>query len=149
MGWLRDHRVLVGVIGAYVVGLGVLVTGPWGWALNRLTVELYVFFRYDVPIAPAGVSPEDWGLLLNVLLFVPLGALVAMATGWRWWWVTIAAALTSGAIELGQREWLTREASVQDVVANTLGALLGAVGVSLLARHGWRRAGRRGSRRPR
>lgn len=146
---MRDHRVLVGVIGAYVVGLVVLVTAPWGWALNRLTVELYVFFRHDVPIVPTWVGPEGWGVLLNVVLFVPLGVLVVMATGWRWWWVTIAAALTSTAIELGQREWLTRQASVQDVIANTLGAVLGAVGVSLLARHGWRRAGRRGSPRPR
>lgn len=134
MGWLRDHRVLVGVIGAYAAGLGVLVAAPWGWRLNRLTVELYVFFRSDWPIAPSWALPEHYGVLLNVVLFIPLGALLLTATGWSRWRVTIAAALTSGAIELGQWAWLTREASVQDVVANTLGALFGAVAVTLLRR---------------
>ncbi len=132
----------MGAIGAYVVALGGLVTAPWGWPLNRLTVELYVFFRSDVAIAPSWALPEHYGVLLNVVLFVPLGVLVVMATDWSWWWVTIAAALASTAIELGQREWLTREASVQDIVANTLGALVGAVAVSLVRRARRRSAAR-------
>ena len=33
---------LAGVAAAYLIGLAVLVGGPWGWALNRLTVALYV-----------------------------------------------------------------------------------------------------------
>ena len=41
---------------AYVVVLAVLVTGPWGWELNRFTVWLYVLFRTDVPIAPSSSS---------------------------------------------------------------------------------------------
>ncbi len=148
MGWLRDRRVLVALVVAYVVALGTLVLAPWGWALNRLTVALYVQFRSDWPIVP-GASPEDYGVLLNVLLFVPLGLLGVLVTGRAWWWVTLGAMVGSGAIELAQRQWLQRDASVSDVVANTLGALLGALAVSLLARPGSRRAGRSGSpRRP-
>ena len=134
MGWLRDRRVHAALVAVYAVALGVLVAGPWGWALNRLTVWFYVRFRYDWPIAPTWVSPDDWGVLLNVLLFVPLAALAALVTRWAWWWVTLAAALASGVIELAQGAWLTREASVQDVVANTLGALIGAAAVSLVRR---------------
>lgn len=139
---MRDGRLLVALTLVYVVALGVLVAGPWGWALNRLTVALYVQFRYDWPIAPEWAGPEDYGWLLNVLLFVPLAALVASVTKAAWWWVVAAAALASSLIELVQWAWLVRVGDLHDVVANTLGAAIGAVGVSLLARRGSRRAGR-------
>ncbi len=149
MGWLRDRRVLAALGAAYVVVLAVLVVGPWGWTLNRMTVALYVRFRYDWPIAPDWALPEHYGLLLNVVLFVPLAALLALVTGRAWWWVTAVAALGSAVIELTQWAWLAREGGWPDVVANTLGALIGAGAVSLLARRGSRRAGRSGSPRRR
>ncbi|MCW2738228.1 VanZ family protein [Nocardioides sp.] len=149
MAGLRDRRVVAALVAAYGVALGVLVLGPWGWALNRLTVALYVQFRYDWPIAPDWAVPEHYGVLLNVLLFVPVGVLVALVTGRAWWWVTVVAALGSGLVELVQGLWLARVSSLTDVLANTLGALVGAAAVSLLARPGSRRAGRSGSRRPR
>ena len=147
MLWWWRRGVLAGVVAAYGVVLLVLVTGPWGWELNRLTVACYAFFRYDVPIAPAWIAPEHYGLLLNVLLFVPLGALGVVATG-RPWWVIPVAALTSALIELGQWLWLARIGSTADVVANTAGACLGALAVTLRGRGRWRPAGRPASRRP-
>jgi glycopeptide antibiotics resistance protein len=149
VGWVRDRRVVAALAVAYVVALAVLVTAPWGWQLNRLTVDLYVLFHYDWPIAPDWVTPGYYGALLNLLMFVPLGALAVLLTGRAWWLVTIAAAAASGLIELSQRAWLARVGDWHDVVANTLGALLGAVVVSLLARAGSRRACRPASpRRP-
>ena len=119
---------------AYVVGLALLVFAPWGWSLNRVTVRLYVFFRSDVPIAPDGIGPDHYGVALNVLLFVPLGIVLALLTRRPWWWAVLPAFVVSGAIELVQGRWLDRVGSWSDVVANTLGALLGAAAVSLLAR---------------
>ena len=119
---------------AYAVALALLVFGPWGWALNRATVRLYVFFRSDLPVAPTGALPEHYGLVLNVLLFVPLGAAVVLLTGWSWWSVTLLAAAGSATIEVVQGLWLDRQGSLSDVAANTLGGLLGALAVSLLAR---------------
>lgn len=135
--------------GVYVVALALLVHAPWSWALNRATVVLYVFFRSDASVAPAGALPEHYGVLLNVLLFVPLGAFLALLGRWAWWWVMLPAVIVSGAIETVQGVWLDREASWSDVVANTVGALLGAVAVSLLARARRRRGSRAASaRRP-
>lgn len=131
---MRDRRLLAALVVAYVVALGVLLAGPWGWQLNRLTVRLYVFFRHDLPIAPDSVSPDDYGVLLNVLLFVPIGALLALAMRGAWWWATLVAALLSTAAELTQWQWLERQGQWQDVVANTVGALLGAWAVSRLGR---------------
>lgn len=127
---------------AYVVALGLLVFAPWAWALNRVTVALYVYFRSDASVAPTGALPEHYGVLLNVLLFVPLGAFFALVIRWAWWWVVLPAVIASGAIETVQGLWLDREASWSDVVANTVGALLGAVAVSLLARARRRRVSR-------
>jgi glycopeptide antibiotics resistance protein len=149
VGGLCDRRLVAALAAAYVVALVVLVTVPRGWELNRLTVALYVQFRYDWPIAPGWVTPGYYGALLNVLLFVPLGALMLLLTGRAWWWVTIAAAVGSGLIELAQRTWLDRVGDWHDIVANTLGGLVGAVAISLLVRAGSRRACRRASpRRP-
>ena len=129
-----QRRLVVVVAVAYAVILAMLVFAPWGWVLNRATVRLYVFFRSDLPIAPSGALPEHYGLVLNVLLFVPLGAALVLLTGWSWWSVTLLAAAGSGVIEVVQELWLDRQGSLQDVVANTLGGLLGALAVSLLAR---------------
>jgi glycopeptide antibiotics resistance protein len=146
---MTDRRFVAVLAAAYVVTLAVLVTAPWGWQLNRLTVDLYLLFRYDWPIAPEWVGPNHYGALLNVVLFVPLGAFAVLLTRWAWWWVTLGAAMVSGVIELSQWVWLSRVADWNDVGANTLGAFLGAVAVSLLVRLGARRACRPASpRRP-
>ena len=117
-------------LAAYVLGLVVLLAGPWGWVLNRLTVRLYVFFRYDWPIAPDAALPEHYGVLLNVLLFVPLAALGVLVVARPWWWVVLLAAAGSALAEVVQGLWLAREGDWRDVVANTAGALLGAVAAS-------------------
>lgn len=130
MGGLRNRRFVVALMAVYAALLAVLVTGPWGWELNRLTVRLYVIFRYDWPIAPDWMLPEHYGIALNVLLFVPVGLLLAAATRWALLWVTLAALVGSGLIELAQWRWLERDGSWGDVAANTVGALLGAVVVS-------------------
>ena len=108
------------------VALVVLLLGPWGTQLNRLTVRLYVFFRYDVAIAPDWALPEHYGALLNVVLFVPVGVALALLTGWSWWRVALAATAGSALVELAQATFVDRVGSVSDVVANGLGALVGA-----------------------
>ncbi|MCU1418529.1 MAG: hypothetical protein JWP32_2703 [Schumannella sp.] len=79
--------------------------------------------------APPWVDYDFADFVGNVAFFVPIGLIAALLLPWRWWWmaVPIAAAL-SGALELGQFLFLPqRYASWTDVVANTLGAILGAL----------------------
>jgi glycopeptide antibiotics resistance protein len=63
----------------------------------------------------------------NMLLFVPFGALVALLSAERLWWVCVVFGLTlSLSIELGQYLFLPqRYATASDILANTSGALLG------------------------
>ncbi|CAM3663990.1 VanZ family protein [Nocardioides zeicaulis] len=127
MGRSRGRRTAWALAAAYLVGLVVLLTGPWGLELNRLTVGLYTFFRYDWPVAPDWALPHHYGFVLNVVLFVPLGAVLVVLTRRPWWVATLLALLGSTAVEVAQGLWLDRVGSVADVVANTLGALVGAL----------------------
>lgn len=77
----------------------------------------------------------------NVVMFVPYGALLALSLPVRRWWLAVAVpALTSVLVETLQLVALPRRsASEWDVVANTMGALVGVlvvVGVAaVVARH--------------
>lgn len=65
----------------------------------------------------------------NVLLFVPLGALVVWILGRRYWWAgAVAGMVLSGGIELAQFAFLpARYPSLLDVAANTAGATIGCL----------------------
>ncbi len=116
---------------AYVVVLLLLVLTPISWVLNRLTVRLYVVGTYD--LHQRWLLPEHVGYLLNVLLFVPFGALVVLIARWPWWEATLVATAVSAAIEVVQYlPVLDREATFADVLSNGLGALIGAVAAALI-----------------
>ncbi|MFZ2504047.1 MAG: VanZ family protein [Nocardioides sp.] len=117
----------------YAAGLGWTVFGAGGWFLNRLTVRVYVFFLYTVPLAPAWVRPEHYGILLNVALFLPLGLLLAGTLRTPWWLAAIAGFALSGVVEAIQLATASgRAAEWRDVVANACGAALGALTASWL-----------------
>ena len=130
---MRRSRATRIALWAYAAALVVLLAGPWGNLLHRLTVRLYVQFLYTWPIAPDWVVPEHYGYALNVLLFVPVGAGLVLLTRWHWWQATLAAALASTAFELLQLV-LPRVAQPVDVLTNTMGAALGALAVSACVR---------------
>jgi len=85
--------------------------------------------------APLGTLGDLFG---NVLLFVPLGFLLPLLVPVvrRWWQVLGVGAGVSLAIELYQLAWPgVRKASVNDVLMNALGALLGFVALRLTGHH--------------
>jgi VanZ family protein len=123
------------------------------WGLVAYGVLLGVIAFWPVPVDRAGAAlllkalrklhrwgiPDwvDYGFVesaSNVLLFVPLGALVVWIMGRRYWWVGAAAGiLLSSLSELAQFFFLpARYPTLADVAANTLGATLGAL-LALLA----------------
>ena len=63
----------------------------------------------------------------NVVLFIPLGALLALELPLKLWWIAPLTTTTfSVAIELGQTLLPARVATIADVYANAAGGLLGA-----------------------
>ena len=67
--------------------------------------------------------------LANVVMFVPLGLLGGVVLGrGRWGWIILAGFAASGLIETLQFFFIAgRYGTVDDVVANTLGTLVGAL----------------------
>ncbi|MGN6273153.1 MAG: VanZ family protein [Protaetiibacter sp.] len=98
----------------------------------------------------AGVIGQPYGatfvvleVAANVAMFVPFGVLALTAYRWmRVWSATVAGFVTSGLIEGVQLFLPTRYATVSDLVANTAGALLGALLVAVVRRTRTARSGR-------
>ncbi len=82
------------------------------------------------------VRPDRVEFITNVLIVAPvpfLGSLLLPRLGWREW--TAYGFVASGLVELCQGLFLpARSATFSDVVANTGGALVGAVAFAVLSR---------------
>ncbi len=116
------------------------VDRPYDGGLHGTLADLY---RHGLPRFVDYTFVET---AANVVMFLPLGALIASVALPRLWWVSGVLGLSlSLSIEFTQAEFLPqRFASVSDLLANTAGALLGGgiVALARLALHA-RRAGRR------
>ncbi len=132
-GWVR-LAVLV-----YVAALTVMTLLPIHWTLGLTRLPS----NYDpqlVPFEGILVQLEDSPvetlaeLFGNVLLFAPFGFLLPLLVPAmrRWWRALAAGAAVSLAIELYQLAWPgVRKTSVDDVLMNGLGALVGLAGLRL------------------
>jgi glycopeptide antibiotics resistance protein len=138
-GRSRQIALVLGV--AY--GVAVVLIGFWGTPVDAQAHPLLVRLIAAAQRrgAPSWFGYEMIESLANVAFFAPLGLLVVLLAGARWWWAGAGAGLlVSAAIETGQALFLpARVATIDDVVANTMGAvvgaLLGAVLLGVAARH--------------
>ena len=136
---MLPRRAAAWALGTYVLALGLIALWPVPvdqGASDLLMRTLRKLHRWGVPTA------FDYGvveLASNVILFLPLGALVARILGSRLWWGGIAIGFViSVLIEFAQLVFLpARFPSVADVAANTFGAMVGALAaLVLMAFHG-------------
>lgn len=89
--------------------------------------------RYpDLDPLTVRLSVERVEFLANVGLFIPVGVFVLLLFGARLWWVAVAGGVAlTAAIETAQRSIPGRVSDPRDVVANSLGAVIG-VGLALV-----------------
>lgn len=112
-------------------------------------------FQMDVQLRPFLAFWEAWNAftlqvwlnpLLNIAMFIPLGVLLPLAAKpfRRWYWMLPAGVGTSLVIEVLQYILSRGQADVDDLICNTLGAMLGyclcMLFVSLAGRR-WKTAG--------
>jgi glycopeptide antibiotics resistance protein len=73
----------------------------------------------------------------NVVMFIPLGIVAALAFAEKGWWhIGVFGLTVSGCMELGQLLFLhNRFASVLDIVTNTGGAVIGALFAAAVLKH--------------
>lgn len=83
---------------------------------------------------PSFVGYDVVEFAANILLFIPLGLLLSFVLR-RFWWAVTACVLATCVIELSQGLFLPqRLASGYDILANSLGAVVGALVWKWLAR---------------
>ena len=132
---LSSRRAVVVALVAYAAALAFVLLVPSGAMPSSgasWTADLA-----DRLGAPAWmVEPSRWEFVANALMVTPvpaLGSLLWPRLTWRDW--TAYAFVAAGAVELAQGLFLPeRSATFVDVVANTLGGLLGAVAVLVVRR---------------
>ncbi|MCU1549984.1 MAG: VanZ family protein [Glaciihabitans sp.] len=82
----------------------------------------------------------DLEFVSNIAVFVPLGLLFVVLFGRRRWWLAILAGVVLTLVIEGTQTFLpTRVPDVRDLIANTTGAILGAL-LALLVTTGRPRA---------
>ncbi|WP_435743092.1 VanZ family protein [Microbacterium sp. PMB16] len=126
-------RARLGPVGARVLLVGYLLfVGFTVWlpatVSAKVTGLVGILARW---VAEAGIASYHSSAvvleyLANVALFVPIGVLLLFA--WprlRLWQVVLIGALLSGMIETVQGLMPSRYPTISDVMANTLGALVG------------------------
>ena len=120
------RRILAIALAVYLLFVGwvTLNPAPPDPARNELLLQL-------LKVLP--ISYDALEFTANIGMFVPIGALIAILS--RHWWIGVVAglALTCG-IEFTQQFLPARFPDVRDIVANSLGALIGVAGVALFRR---------------
>ncbi|MET1065220.1 MAG: VanZ family protein [Arthrobacter sp.] len=127
-------RVITAFLVLYLIGLGFV--GAWPTPVDRPLAgplkDLIEAVRGFPPTA--GITYMHVEGAANVVLFFPLGLMVALLLPIRRWWLAgVAGALISAAIETVQYLALSqRQASLGDILYNTLGAALGALAIRVV-----------------
>jgi glycopeptide antibiotics resistance protein len=131
--WLRALTGVAGVL--YLMAVVYLTFLPLHLGPDPYEREWWIWVQ-AVPFQD--LLDDPIGLILNVLLFVPLGLLAPLLVrARRWWRAALAGLLVSAAIEALQ--FIAdvtispgRVADVDDLIANVLGAVLGFLLLQLL-----------------
>ena len=122
-------RLWIGASALAAYSLIVLAITLWPTPVDRGLEPLIIktlsrFHQVGLP-AWFGYATLEFGA--NILMFVPVGLLIAFVLGARTPWPSLIASLTlSIGIELTQATFLaSRFAEINDVIANVIGATLG------------------------
>lgn len=125
------RRMRFGIPLLILYGVALALIAFWPVPVDREARGFLSALARAMPLLTYGVVE----FTANVLLFAPLGMLLALAMPRHRVWVVPVALVVTGAIEAGQALFLDeRTASLRDVVANTLGAACGLVIVLLVER---------------
>lgn len=122
--WVR--RLAMGGLVVYAAVVVFVLLSPLSYGGFVSTIGNVL--RYRVGLTGFGYGWIEF--IANILMFLPLGLLLTLVFRHLWRGVALALALSIGA-ELAQMVIPARLASPRDVLANALGAVIGA-GVALL-----------------
>ncbi|RDV46914.1 VanZ family protein [Leifsonia sp. ku-ls] len=129
---MRRRPVLSVLAGVYLAAVAwiTLNPAPGDPARNPLLRSLLRAVSAVPGLGWVDYSVAEFGA--NVMLFVPMGLLFTLLLGaWRWWVAVAIGVAATLCIEFVQLFLPARFSDARDLLANTLGTLIG-VGVALL-----------------
>lgn len=115
------RRWVIGGLAVYALVVGVILLAPISY--SGIVHAIGDWLMRDLGIGGFGSGWIEFGA--NILMFVPLGFLLTLLFRHHWYGVVLALAL-SAAAEVAQSIIPSRQTSLRDILANTLGAMLGA-----------------------
>ncbi|GAT72201.1 putative VanZ-like family protein [Microbacterium sp. HM58-2] len=122
------------LLAPYLVTLLLVTLLPGSEAARVTGIVKTVATWLDALGLPYDVAYPLMEFLANIALFVPFGLLIAVAWPAAPHWRIVAAGFaTSGAIELVQLILPTRFSTLSDLIANTLGTVIGCAVAVLFA----------------
>ncbi|MGV8882281.1 MAG: VanZ family protein [Rhodoglobus sp.] len=117
------RRIVLAVgLGLYLIVVGFITLDPAPPDTTKNPVVLWI----------TAATPLTYGaveFLANIAMFVPIGVLVTLLSR-RWWMAAAVGFALTCAIELTQMFLPARFPDVQDIFANTSGAVLGSLAVA-------------------
>ncbi|MGY4859462.1 VanZ family protein [Cryobacterium sp. AP23] len=128
------RRVARWLSAAYLVALALIAFWPTPVDRGAAGTITSVLARLHAHGVPDWVNYQLVEYSANIALFLPVGLLGVVLVGASRWWLAVAAGFTvSCLIESSQRVFLpSRFATILDVMANTTGAVFGALLAVLL-----------------
>ena len=123
------RRWVIGLAVVYIVALACIVFWPVPVDRNIDGPLLHLINWLHRHGAPGWFRYSTIEFGANIVLFIPVGVfIVVLAGARRWWWAVLVGFAASCTIELCQLLFLSsRFATLNDVIANTSGAVVGAL----------------------
>ena len=129
----RPHPVLVALTLGYIalVGWITLSTADNGSAVRESSTWIIRMLER----LPVGLDGAQWEFLLNVAMFAPLGLLLVLTFGARFFWVAALGGIALSLSLEGLQQFIPyRVPDARDLVANGLGGVVGMFfGLAVLA----------------
>lgn len=121
------HPILSLATVAYLVLVGWLTLSPQSGIEEQSIVWLFIDFFQRFP-GTGWMTFSTVEFLANIALFVPFGLFLVLLFGRRQWWLAVLlSVVTTVGIEFTQQYISGRVTDLRDIVANSLGGLIGAL----------------------
>jgi glycopeptide antibiotics resistance protein len=135
----RPHAALIVTLG-YLAFIGWLTLGPQPTDTETKSLAMVVVDAVNSFGPIHNFTFADLEFISNIAIFVPIGFLFVALFGRRRWWLAILAGAVLTLVIEGTQTFLpARVPDVRDLIANTTGAILGAL-LALLVTSGRPRA---------
>jgi glycopeptide antibiotics resistance protein len=129
---MLPRRILRLVTACYLVLVGWITLGPQPLDERGLSILRGILAVLAASDVTRWVTYDVVEFSANVAMFVPVGVLFLLLAGRRRWWLALGGGIAvSCAIEFAQLFLPGRFSDVRDILANSLGTLLGVLAAVL------------------